>query len=299
VPFPNFLIIGAQKAGTTALYHYLSQHPRIFMSPDKEPRYFANSDDREGVFLYKTRAEYERLFDGVKDETAIGEASTLYMCSPSAPEKISASLPGVKLIAVLRNPIDRAYSQYVFMRREGREKRSSFRAVIKEEQRLLYENPEKSIYLSRGMYGEQIERYLDNFSMDQLRLYRYENLLRSPGAVLNDMFRFLGVVEIDDLYLSKRYNVSHVPGNPVARRFVAWASRQQALRRSLKKFVPDSVYWKLVVPAGRAIIENLRSGEPVKMQPLDDWSRQRLSEIYWEDLIKLESLTGYSTSAWR
>ena len=269
------------------------------MSPDKEPRYFANDDDREGVFLYKTQAEYERLFDGINDETAIGEVSTLYMCSPSAPEKISASLPDVKLIAVLRNPTDRAYSQYVFMRREGREKRSSFREVLAEEQRLLDENPEKSIYLSRGMYGEQIERYLNNFSMDQLRLYRYEDLLGNPGAVLNDMFRFLGVDEIDDLDLSKKYNVSRVPGNPVARTLVGWASRQQVLRRSLKRLVPDSVYWKLVVPAGRSIVESLRSREAVATQPLDDGSRQRLSEIYQEDLVKLERLSGYSTSAWR
>src|ERR687894_3261543 len=112
---PNFFIIGAQKAGTTSLYYYLKQHPQIYMSPRKEPHFFKgmHSELRKsgrGLPPVTDLGDYQALFRGVTDEKAIGEASASYLYSPKAPALIKSSIPDAKLIAVLRNPADRAYS---------------------------------------------------------------------------------------------------------------------------------------------------------------------------------------------
>src|SRR5437868_623089 len=106
---PNFLIIGAAKAGTTSLHHYLRQHPDVYMGP-REPRYFAREGADAESPVIRTRDVYEQLFDGVTTEHAIGEGSPQYLNHPIAPDEIAAELPDVKLIVSLRNPADRAYS---------------------------------------------------------------------------------------------------------------------------------------------------------------------------------------------
>ena len=116
---PNFIVIGAAKCGTTSLVHYLAQHPQVFMSAEKEPRFFApefftkyiSGPIRKGTIRNEMEVkEYEGLFDDVTTEKAIGEASTEYIFFPETPKRIKKLLPDVKLIAILRNPSDRAFS---------------------------------------------------------------------------------------------------------------------------------------------------------------------------------------------
>src|SRR3712207_1803805 len=121
---PNFFIIGAQKAGTTSLYHYLKQHPQVYMSPVKEPFFFNHEIGPDGEVLkerfggpgrsrnpkFANLEEYCTLFEAVRDEEAIGEASVLYICVPGTAERIERYAPGAKAIALLRDPADRAYS---------------------------------------------------------------------------------------------------------------------------------------------------------------------------------------------
>src|SRR5512142_2021892 len=99
---PNFLIIGASRSGTTSLFEYLRQHPEIYMSPVKEPMYYWEEGRGQYDYGVSTREAYERLFDGVTNERAIGEASPQYLRSPTAPARIAADLPDVRLIATLR-----------------------------------------------------------------------------------------------------------------------------------------------------------------------------------------------------
>ena len=123
---PNFLIIGAAKSGTTALYRYLYDHPEIYMSERKELHYFSypeTSKLTKGPHTYKrlsvsTLAEYMTFFDGARDEIAIGEASPSYLYLPGTAERIYQLLPNVKIIAILRNPVERAFSAYMHARRD-------------------------------------------------------------------------------------------------------------------------------------------------------------------------------------
>src|SRR3712207_4104321 len=128
---PNFLVIGAMKSGTTALYYYLEQHPEIYMSPVKEPNFFSQENAADTVTHIGT---YEQLFKGASGKKAIGEASHSYLYEPRAAAEIRRYVPKVKLIAILRNPIDRAYSHFLHMVRSGTEPLDDFAQALREEE---------------------------------------------------------------------------------------------------------------------------------------------------------------------
>lgn len=202
---PNFLIIGAAKAGTTSLYRYLEQHPQIYMSPIKEPNFFAlegepldfrGPDDKLYIeqFSVTERESYGALFEAAGPEQAVGEASALYLYSPQAPARICRYVPGVKMIAVLRHPVDRAYSAFLHLLRDAREPLPSFEAALEAEAVRIRGGWEHIWHLRRmGFYGEQLTRYYRYFGREQIRVYLYEELQRAPEEVIADMFEFLGV----------------------------------------------------------------------------------------------------------
>src|SRR3712207_6354190 len=130
---PNFLIIGAMKSGTTALYYYLEQHPEIYMSPVKEPNFFSSQEQENAADAVTDIGTYQHLFRGVSGEKAIGEASHSYLYEPGAAAEIRRYLPEAKLIAILRNPIDRAYSHFLHMVRSGTEPLDDFAQALQEE----------------------------------------------------------------------------------------------------------------------------------------------------------------------
>lgn len=144
---PTFLVIGAAKAGTTSLYHYLGQHPQVFMSPVKEPGFFAleghpldfrgPGDEWLRQATTTTLEAYQKLFEGVRDEPAVGEASVLYLHHHAAPEAIARYVPDVKLVAVLRDPVERAYSAFLYQTRNGREPLADFEEALRAEPRRI------------------------------------------------------------------------------------------------------------------------------------------------------------------
>ncbi|EPZ44556.1 hypothetical protein N007_10785 [Alicyclobacillus acidoterrestris ATCC 49025] len=144
---PNFLVIGAAKAGTTALYRYLSQHPEVFMPSIKEPNYFALAnrevrfqgpgDDRTNRSSITRFADYQALFDEADGYQAVGEASPMYLYTADAANRIHDLIPNVKLIVILRDPVERAHSAYLHLRRDEREPLANFAdAIAAEEERI-------------------------------------------------------------------------------------------------------------------------------------------------------------------
>jgi len=298
VTLPNFIVIGAQKAGTTALYRHLEQHPQIYMSPDKEPRYFANEEDRKGLFPYKTLQEYERLFDDVTDESAIGEASTLYLFSKSAPGKIKELIPNVKMLCILRNPVERAYSAYIFRVREGQEERKNFRSVIEDELRMLDSGSGESIYLERGMYASQLARYFSYFNKDQVRIYLYEDFVNNPGDILADIYSFLGVESSFEVDVSQKHNISAIPDNWLSRRIVVWLGKQSMIKNMLQRVLPRKFYWDVFRPFLHGVVEHLRTGSVTKPEPMDPWCRTALVKFYREEITNLHKQMKLPVNKW-
>jgi hypothetical protein len=293
---PNFLIIGAMKAGTTALYTYLEQHPQIYMSPVKEPNFFAFEgekmnfrapQDQKGINLTSVvdLGAYRALFCGVTNEKAIGEASHWYLYSPKAPGRIRHHVPEVKLIVVLRDPVERAYSQFLHFVRDGQEPLTDFARALQEERTRIRNNWAFGRYASRGFYHAQLMRYFDAFDRSQIKIYLYEDFRDDPNGVLRDTFRFLGVDEAFVPEMSVRPNVSGVPNNRALHVLLTKPERIKAILRPhlsprLLRFASD-----------------LRDRNLAKPQLAREVRRQMV-ETYREDILKLQELIDRDLSNW-
>ena len=201
---PNFLIIGAAKSGTTSLYQYLRQHPEIFMSAVKETNWFAYEGQRESCYCVRTDEKYARLFDGVTAQRAVGEASPQYMKSAVAAERIAGRLPSVRLVAILRDPVERAYSGYLHSLREAVERRSVDEAM----------RP-GSRYVDHGLYYQQLSRYFERFDLGRINVTLYDDLAADPSVVMRSLYAFLGVDEAFAVDVSTRHNAGAIPRLPI------------------------------------------------------------------------------------
>jgi hypothetical protein len=211
---PNFVVIGAMRSGSTSLYKYLQAHPDVFM-PRKEIHFFDVRWDR-GVAWYHNR------FDGYAGQTAIGEATPTYLADPVALDRMAETIPDARLVAVLRNPVDRAYSHYWMEHARQRDPRT-FEAAIADELEGRPGAP-PSDYLDRGRYAHQLEQVCERFPRSHVHVVLLDDLRDRPHETYAATCRFLG---IDDGFVPPRL------GERV-NRFVAFRSmRVRNMRRSL------------------------------------------------------------------
>jgi hypothetical protein len=310
---PNFFIVGAPKAGTTSLYYYLDQHPSVYMSPIKEPNYFAteirignigpqwqgwaqkendslrkylSGPMREKRFggLVSNSSDYLKLFQNVSGEKAIGEASVCYLWSKTAAQNIASATPSAKIIMVLRNPVDRAFSQYkqaVACGLVGRSFREHIRISLNSKSdKFEVLNP----FLEYGLYYEQVKRYTDLFRAQNLRIYLYDDYRNAPENTLADSFEFLEVDPEFSPDMSERHLDTRVP------RFI-WISymlRKCGVWPLLKRAAPATLR-----PGVRKLVS--RNGQSLEIDPAD---RAFLSDYYREDAARLSTLIQRDLDAW-
>lgn len=274
MPLPNFLVIGAAKAGTTSLYHYLRQHPDIFMSALKEPQYFCADDEIRVPHAIRTRREYERLFEDGASRKARGEASPQYVRSATACDRIAADLPGVRLIVSLRNPADRAYSSYLGALKNGRERRTADEAM----------RP-GTFYFETSRYHPQLARYFARFPPARIKVLLFDDLIADARAVVREISRFLDVDAAFDADVSTRHNPALVP-------------------RSLSV---NALLWKSVETVHRLLPRPLRgTGLGARAQrpllrrpdPLPAGIRARMLDELRDDLTSTGALIGRDLSHW-
>lgn len=292
---PNFLIIGAAKSGTTALYQYLQQHPQIYMSPLKEPQFFAFEGERLnyqglGVTINQsitTLERYQTLFQNVNGERAIGEASALYLYIPKASERIKHYLPKIKLIAILRNPVERAYAAFLHLMREGREPLNDFGKALAAEPTRIQENwGFLWHYQEMGFYAIQLKRYLDKFDRSQIRIYLHDDFLKSPLSLIQDIFEFLEVEREFIPDMAFRPNLSGVPQNKRLHQFIKE-------KHWLKHFIKPLLSQK----ARNRIAERLLQRNLVK-PPLSAEIKASLTDRFREDILKLQEILERDLSQW-
>jgi hypothetical protein len=295
---PNFLVIGASKSGTTSLYRYLEQHPEIFMSPVKEPKFFAYEGEKpdfrgpgDRLTIRDTMTDlkdYEALFEGASDEKALGEASPIYLYSEKAVQRIKHHVPEAKLIAVLRDPAERAYSSFLHKTRDGREPLADFgEALEAEDGRIRDRWAPGWHYGRRGFYHEQLSRYYKAFDPSQIRVYLYEDLSADPAEVLKDVCQFL---DVDPGFVpdtSLRHNVSGIPKN---RRLHSLLRGQNPVKTVLKPVIPERLR--------RRVMTNLQNRNLTRAPGMPPEVRRGLVDRYREDVLKLQGLIGRDLSAW-
>lgn len=274
--WPSFLVVGAPKAGTTSIYFYLRQHPEVFMSPVKEPHYFsvteksnAGSPRMDGVTV--TREEYLALFSGVDGEIAIGEASTGYLISPVAAQRIRAKIPSVKIIVILRNPAERAFSGYMMKIRNSREYSSVADAFHR-----------GKAYIENSFYEKNLTRYFDVFPREQIGIFLFEEFKKDPLEVMRRIYKFIGVNEAFTPSTNK-YNEAWFPKYPFLNRLRTQVLKSRKIHRALKGTSAQRIFRRLT-----------RTDPPVFPAAL----RQELIDLYREDIVKTQGLTDIDLSLW-
>ncbi len=291
--YPNFLIIGANKGGTSSFYKYLDQHPEIFMSEIKEPMFFLfnemnGTDTQASVSTEEPEwdrwkpvsnlEEYKKMFSPPPGTKAAGEASTAYLANPMCAERIYRFNPQMKLIAILRNPVSRAFSNYLMYVRLGHEDKS-FAAVVGEELAGKRGHlPQGRHYLQLGYYYESLNTYIKTFGRENVKVYLIEELKEDPASLFRDAFEFLGVDPSFTPDVSTRFNVNE---NVTRRGPLANFLLRADNRIHFTKLLPSSVRRKL---EGRL--------------KLDPAMREKLAALYREDILKVQELTGKNLSAW-
>jgi Sulfotransferase domain len=206
---PDFIIIGAQRSGTSSLYFYLTEHPGIVSAYYKEPHFFDDFYTR-GLDWYRAQfpmAAHKYYIETIRKHRFLtGEASPYYLFHPHVPKRVAQVLPHVKLIALLRNPIDRAYSQH-WLEVKGKYETLSFREATMCEHERTAEELEKLLkdenyhsfehrrytYLSRGIYVDQLQHWMNFFPREQFLVLRSEDMYTRPAEVVHETLEFLGV----------------------------------------------------------------------------------------------------------
>ncbi|MGH2785244.1 MAG: sulfotransferase family protein [Actinomycetota bacterium] len=261
---PTFLIIGAMRSGTTALTRYLDAHPQVFMAPEKEVHFFDRHYDR-GADWYRSR------FAGADGQPSVGEATQTYMFLPEAMPLIAAMLPDARLVAILRNPVDRAYSHYWMNRSQETEQRDPRTALTDS-----LEDPSPMFpYVDRGRYVDQLRRVCEYYPRSSLHVLLFEDLVAEPGPTFASLCGFLGI------------NAGERPanlGDPVNQHL-----EYRSLRlRNISKRLPK--------PIGNLI--GKVNGKKTSYPPMEPELRKRLSAAYADDNARLAGWLGRDLAIW-
>lgn len=215
---PNFLIIGAGRTGTSSLTKYLDQHPEVYISPIKEPRFFVFVGQERSAIDHPFPEDlitdidgYLELFEGVTTEKAIGEASTEYLTRPGTWERIKQFVPDVRIIVGLRNPADRIFSYFLFSVREGLEPETDFAtALVRDRER---PPSSKRGYDRLSRYAPFLRHYCESFPPENIHTYVFEDLVRDPRSVIRSIAGFLEISTDFEPDTSVVYNAGRPDGS--------------------------------------------------------------------------------------
>jgi len=295
---PNFLLVGAAKSGTTALYYQLKEHPEIFFSSIKEPCFFSGSflilpqqgikDDKK--FFVRSFTQYKELFNEADGKKAIGEASadTLYYYENTIP-LIKRYLGNPKIIIMLRNPVDRAYSSYLHLVRDERECLTFEDSLAKEEERIRQNWQCMWHHKTRGMYYRQVKAFKEVF--EQVGVFLYDDFKKNPKSFISNVYRFLEVEPaFQPANIASRYNVSGIPKFKTLNRFFLM---KNFIQRSLRRFGSIA----LTEDGWVKFRESLRKKLMVK-QAMNPETRILLCREFREDILKLQELLNRDLNTW-
>lgn len=293
---PDLFVIGAGRAGTTSLHHYLRQHPAIFLPATKAPSYFYCAGDsiasaparhRETRTHFVCDAEqYARLFATARPDQLLGDVSPAYLASVEVPARIAAVAPSARLVAILRDPAERVRARFEGRRRDGLERRATLAEIVGAE---IDDEPwpddTGGTYVASGFVSHVLSRYLDHFDRSQILMLTTEDLAADAASVVSEIVSFIGVDPSEPIDTTVAYNRSGGPiANPIIRRL--WTG-SVGLRTALRPVVPEA--WRTA-----AFNFAVRSAPAER----DEASMSRLRVHFAEEVRRLSTIVDRDLTPW-
>ncbi len=308
---PDFFIVGAAKAGTTSIYQYLKQHPEIYLPPIKEVNYFCSdirpenfrTDYARSVYLnvdayieggmkdevfhgfIQNWEQYKKIFNPAAGKNAIGELSNTYLFSEVAAKNIYEKFPQAKIIMILRNPVERAFSHYQMDLRNGLVKEDFITEFNNDRYRLPKGWGISNLYYELGLYSEQVKRFMQFFKREQILVLLHDNFVNHEKSSFHMICKFLNVNENFEFNFSVKHNQAKAPRN----KFIAMLSRQKKITKLTKKLFSSELL--------ESIKRSLFRKENQK--GITDEARRTVAGYYADDINKLSQLLNIDLSIWK
>lgn len=301
-PNINLFIIGAAKSGTTSLYNYLQQHPNVFFPRVKEPHFYADVESNDPSAYIKPepgklyhekiindKEVYEALYNEATSEKILADASPSYLWDDKAANRIYEDYPSAKIVILLRNPTERVFSHYLMDIRSGSQTLDDFILAIERDQKAISKGWGKShLYLELGFYSRQIERYLDLFGAQNVKIILYDDFISETKKTLKDICKYLGINE---------KHISAIDYNKVHNQYVAPRGK---LSRFILKYKNKSSFLKRLVPfSAKSFLNGKVLLKKQKKPSLKESERLYLYDIYKEDIKKTEQILNRDLSVWK
>ncbi len=279
IHLPDFLVIGAEKGGTTWLYTQLKKHPDIFLPATKEVQFFNkyNSNLIQRDYFQQGIDWYANFFKQYNGQKAVGEVTPMYLCDAEAPLRIKQTLPHVKLIAILRNPVQRAWSHYCMAKNKEHTKLTFREAIRQREPR----------FIDRGLYYNQLKIYYQLFQPNKIIVIFYEEVFKNPEHWLSEICKFLSV---DDSFYVKDSSIHEKVFPASAYKSAKWVNIQNAITHKIRKnkTLGKVLNWL----KRRGVTECLKKLNAVEKpyDKINEGDAILLKEFYKEDIAALSLL---------
>jgi len=293
---PNFFIVGAARSGTTSIYNYLKQHPEIFLSEIKEPRFLSSKynmlphngpgDKKIDDHTVKSDKKYFDLFKNINSEKIIGEGSTENLYYYKTADRIKTLAENPRILILLRNPVGRAYSSYWLLVSQKREKESFENALKLEEDRIKQNYEFIWHYKNVGLYYNQVKYYLETFNDSNVKIVIFDDLKENPDRTLNDILRFLGLNSDYKINFKSKYNASGSVKNKFIYNLI---KKNNVFKKFIKCLLPRGMSRKL----GRSVMnKNYQKPE------MNTETEAYLKKYFKRDVEKLEMLIDRKLNFW-
>ena len=293
---PNFLVIGVPKAGTTSLWHLLRQHPDIYMPKLKEPRFFVDIPDSSPRHKQvSTLEEYRRLFGGATSEKMLGEASAGYFHNVQNPGEVSELLNNPKLVVMLRNPMERAFSHFLFSKQKGLEPKSTtFRSAIRNKTVSVKDGIRQRPYVEVGFYNRHFVKWRSSFREDKINIILFEDFINNSVESAQEVYDFLGV---DSSYRPDdvgRHAKSGIPKSEFLHKLLI--EETGYIKKIIKKSTSNEIaeYVRAIAQPIRRWLKNLNlEGKKIPQEEYDE-----LRQTYRKDIIRLSKNVDRNVLDW-
>lgn len=288
---PNFIVVGAPKCGTTSLYHYLKQHPQIFLPERKELHYFSfkymekllagPGDSNILETSCRTIEEYAAFYAPARAQIALGDISPSYFYFTDVCAEMRARLGSPRIIVMLRDPVQKAFSQYMHLIRDARETLDFNAALAAEPERVRKGYAAMWRYAQSSLFTERTKRFMDEFGAANTKVILFDDLLRDPNGVVADTFRFLGVDPSVPVQTDSTFNRSGVPRSHLVAKLI---SKNNPVTKFARRLLPLAVTGKV-----KDVLQRANTGSKLTLDPR---ARASLQAYFDTDLAALETLLG-------